>query len=214
MKPLFSTQNLGFLHMDYPDLEIPLHLATFLTGESGSGKSTLLKLINCTKLPERGGIYYHGLNIAERDPIVHRREVVLVPQEVFLLDGTIRENLDFYTQSREEPTIAWGEFAPLLEVCCAPFSEDTLCANLSGGERQRVFLAIFLALRPIVLLLDEPTAALDQTTAETLFRNLMEHCARAEITPITVCHTPALVEQFSQNTIFLTASPRQGGTAS
>lgn len=77
------------------------------------------------------------------------------------------------------------------------------CATLSGGERQRVFLAIFLSAMPKVLLLDEPTAALDEQTSETLLYNLKQFCSQNNISVVCVCHNGELVRQFADQEIRL-----------
>ena len=75
--------------------------------------------------------------------------------------------------------------------------------TLSGGERQRVFLAIFLSAMPKVLLLDEPTAALDEQTSETLLHNLKQFCSQNNISVVCVCHNGELVRQFADQEIRL-----------
>jgi putative ABC transport system ATP-binding protein len=204
MEKILVAEALQFLELlRYPTVEIPAGRMTFLRGESGSGKSTLLRLLNATILPTAGQIWFHGRNIRTLDPIAYRRQVLLVPQEVFLLDGTVRENFQWYHEMRQTPAPTEAEMTAALERCCLPISLESRCATLSGGERQRVFLSIFLTFSPEVLLLDEPTAALDEATAMQLLENLKTYCAHRDITAVVVCHSNRQAERFADQTIWL-----------
>jgi putative ABC transport system ATP-binding protein len=123
--------------------------ATCVAGPSGAGKSTLLRLLNRLADPGRGSVRYRGRDVREYDVLALRREVGLVPQLPALLDG-----LD-------------DSFA------------DRPARRLSVGEQQRVMLARALALEPKVLLLDEPTAALDERSKAAVERTLLDLLAGA-----------------------------------
>jgi putative ABC transport system ATP-binding protein len=73
---------------------------------------------------------------------------------------------------------------------------------MSGGEKQRAFTAICLSLMPKVLMLDEPTAALDEVNAENLLSNIKSFCAENDMTLIVVCHNLQLAKNFADNIIF------------
>ncbi len=202
---LFKTQNLKFLDiLSYGEIQIYEGEFTFITGPSGCGKSTLLRLLNATALPSNGQIFYRGRDINTCDALSHRKQVMLALQDFFLFDTSIKENFLRYFEVRQEDCPTQEYISAMLSACCAPFALDTPCHTLSGGERQRVFLAICLSFAPEVLLLDEPTSALDHPTAIQLLSSLSEHCKRQGITPIAVCHSPELVNRFSQRTIELT----------
>ncbi len=189
----------------YPEISIAERSFTFIAGASGCGKSTYLKLLNRTVLPSQGTIMYQGKNIAGLPVLQYRKEVLLAPQAVFLLDGSIEDNFRFYYEAREETPPSPHQMKQYLETCCVNFTPSDDCTTLSGGERQRVFLAIFLSLASKVLLLDEPTAALDEATSIALLSSIRDYCRSQQITAICVCHNDSLIEKFSDATIRLEA---------
>ena len=193
----------------YPKIEIDRGSFTLLTGKSGCGKSTYLKMLNRTVLPERGSIFYEGRNIEEYPVLAYRREVLLVPQEVFLTEGTVRENFDFYTNARGTPRLSDGEIIRFLKICCSEFSPADLCTKMSGGERQRIFLAIFMSFAGKVLLLDEPEASLDEKTAGELMENIRSYCRKKEITVVCVSHSTYTAERFADRWIRLGAADNE-----
>lgn len=198
MDYILETENVTFLDIiTFPDVHIEEGKFTFITGPSGAGKSTLLKLFNATLIPSSGKITYRGQDIKTLDAISYRKKVLLSTQNVFLIEGTIEENFQFYYEAREEASPLPEVMQSFLQVCQLNFSPETNCALLSGGERQRVFLAICLSFMPDVLLLDEPTAALDEHTAEQLFRSLKSFCRSRDITPLVISHAAELVDTFA-----------------
>jgi len=205
MNAILSASGLKFKNLiEYPPIEIPAGKATFITGESGSGKSTLLRLFNATASPSAGAILFQGRDLSGMNTVALRREVLLASQNVFLFDGTIRENFEQFYDYRDEKCPGEAEISGYLSLCCADFPPDARCETLSGGEKQRVFLAIHLSLSPKVLMLDEPTSALDEGTANRLFTQLKGHCAEKGITWIVVCHDQKLVEAYADDIIRLT----------
>ena len=191
----------GFLC--YPDISVHKGSFTFLTGVSGCGKSTYLKLLNRTLRPDQGELLYQGKPLKDYPVLSYRREVLLVPQEVFLLDDTIRSNFDFYYGARGDAPLSDEEIVSFLRICCTQFKPQDVCTSRSGGERQRVFLAIFLSLARKVLLLDEPTAALDEATADRLLTKLRDFCRQRGLTVLCVCHSQHLKDSFADAVIEL-----------
>lgn len=206
MAILRSSDDLKFLDiLDFQKIDIKDNLFTFITGKSGSGKSTYLKLLNRTALPSAGEIFYKDKNIKEYPVLEYRKEVIMIPQEVFLIEGTIYDNFKFFYEAREDEVISKDEINKFLELSYLDYDADKKVDNLSGGERQRVFVSIFLSFKSPVLLLDEPTAALDEKTSNKLLSNLKKYFKENNVTAICVCHNDVLVEKFSDYTIRLGA---------
>jgi putative ABC transport system ATP-binding protein len=187
----------------YPDIDIKEQSITFIDGESGCGKSTLLKLFNGTQSPSNGLIEYKGKNIDNMSLIELRKDVILASQDIFLFDGSIKDNFKEFYDFREEKCIEDKEMKKYLEISCADFPLEAKCQTLSGGERQRVFLAIYLSFKSKVILLDEPIASLDEKTSIRFFEQTIKYCKDNSITMISVCHNPKLVQMFGENIITL-----------
>jgi len=201
---LFKTQALTFANfLGYPDICIPCGRVNFLVGESGSGKSSLLKLFNATVSPSSGDIHYKGRNIEAIDTLELRRNILLVSQDVYLFPGTVQENISqFYGHLRKaEPCTK--TFKSLMSLCCLdlPLDYDTL--QMSGGERQRLYLALMLSFQPDTILLDEPTSALDNTTAFTVFENMLTFFREKETNVVVISHSSEVTERFAENIISL-----------
>jgi putative ABC transport system ATP-binding protein len=146
-----------------------------VVGPSGSGKSSFLRLLNRLDEPTGGTVFLEGQDYRQIEPRELRRRIGMVTQRPFLFPGDVAANLCFGPAQRGE-TLAETEIALLLNrVGLSDFAGRNI-ANLSGGEQQRVSLARALANQPEVLLLDEPTAALDEKAKagiEDLIRNLV-----------------------------------------
>ncbi|HEU4701221.1 MAG TPA: ABC transporter ATP-binding protein [Conexibacter sp.] len=137
---------------------------TALVGPSGAGKSTLLRCLNRLLVPRAGTVLLDGADTAQLEPCALRRRVGLVGQVPVMLPGSVRENLVYGLDADEA-----GRDAALSRALHAaglgPTFLDRPAAELSGGERARVALARALTRAPELLLLDEPTAALDAAAA-------------------------------------------------
>jgi len=171
--PVFRVHSLQFSYEDRPvldldGLEIDSGSVTVLVGPNGSGKTTLLKLLNGL-LPAPGAIFFLGEALDSRPDSALRRESVLVHQDPYLFDGTVSSNVAYGLKLRgeERNRIRTAVDEALTKVGLSGL-ESRRARKLSGGERQRVAIARALALRPRVLLLDEPTANVDAQTIELL----------------------------------------------
>jgi ABC-type cobalamin/Fe3+-siderophores transport system ATPase subunit len=141
----------------------PKRSVTALVGPSGAGKSTLLRCLNRLLVPAAGTVALDGADTAALEPCALRRRVGLVGQVPVMLPGSVRENLVYGLDPG-----ATDEDAVVEALRDAGLDSDFLArpaGELSGGERARVALARALTRDPELLLLDEPTAALDAAAA-------------------------------------------------
>ncbi|EMN14466.1 ABC transporter ATP-binding protein [Leptospira borgpetersenii] len=186
------------------NLEIPQGETVALVGASGAGKSTLVDLIPRLIDPQEGQIFIDGIDIRELDLSNLRKRIGIVAQQVFLFNGTIRENICYGNQSvTEEQLRSACEQAFAMEFILS-FEEgfDTIVGErgvmLSGGQRQRIAIARALLLNPEILILDEATSALD-TESERLVQQALESLYKNR-TVIIIAHRLSTVQ--IANTIF------------
>lgn len=204
MPYILTAKNVIFKNsIRYPLIQIASQKTTFIQGESGCGKSTLLRLFNATICPSAGQILFAAQDIQSLDTTDLRKQILLVSQQVFLFNQSIKENFITYYTYRTLPVPNEQTMKTFLRICCIDIPLDTLCTTLSGGERQRVSLAIFLSFTPTVLMLDEPTSALDTQNATTLIGNIKTFCTNHNITLIVVSHDTTLSTQFADARIIL-----------
>jgi len=140
-----------------------------LRGPNGSGKSTLLRLLGLIEKPAEGEILFNGRPV-EPFSAAARFRVSLLPQEPFLMKRRVLGNVSYGIKIRGAVADVTGrvhEALSLVGLSDRDFVRRPWYA-LSGGEAQRVALAARLALRPDVLLLDEPTANVDTSSAELI----------------------------------------------
>ncbi|MEU8466594.1 thiol reductant ABC exporter subunit CydD [Streptomyces sp. NPDC029006] len=169
-----------------------------LVGPSGAGKSTLLDVLLGFVRPSEGRVRIGGADLAGLDVAEWRSRIAWVPQRPHLYAGSVAENVRLARPEADDAAVrralrdagAWEFVAALPEGADTLLGEDG--AGLSAGQRQRLALArAFLADRP-VLLLDEPTAALDGVTE----REVVAAVRRLAVgrTVLLVVHRPALLE--------------------
>ncbi len=152
-------------------------------GRIGSGKSTLAKLTLALHESDRGAILMDGFDIKQLDPADLRANIGYVSQEITLFYGTLRENISLgVVGATDTEIVAAAEKAGLATFVNShplglgmPIGErgDTL----SGGQRQAVALARMFLRKPSVLLLDEPTASMDQASEDWIKAKLTEFAA-------------------------------------
>lgn len=149
-------------------LEIPPASIIGLAGPNGSGKSTLLRLLAFLESPAIGTINFLGEPTSAKPGPVHR-QVTLLVQEPYLLKRSVFANIAYGLKVRGETDVTKRVLQALDAVGLSPdeFSRRQWF-ELSGGEAQRVALAARLVLRPKVLLMDEPTASLDTSSASLI----------------------------------------------
>ena len=166
-------------------------------GKIGSGKSTLLRMIAGLYLPIQGQVKIDGLDIRQIDPADFRDQVGYVTQDLRLFRGTLRENIFL-----GRPNASWESFMEVVTLTgldkiadAHPMGYDmrigSMGLGLSGGQRQLVALARALITQPKILLMDEPTSAMDMQT-EIMFTKRLATIAK-DRTVIIVTHRPSLL---------------------
>jgi len=188
----------------YPDFHIPSKKITFISGSSGSGKSSILRICNGTMAIDSGIVKYCGKDILDYDILQLRREVLLVAQSPFLFEGSVYDNFVEYYAYRDKPCPEEKEINFYLDLCKILIPLNTMCESLSGGEQQRIFIALFLSFNPLVLMLDEPTAALDPQISFELMDNITAFCKSKNMTLIVISHNQDLAKNYADHTISLT----------
>jgi len=149
---------------------VPKGAVTALVGPSGAGKSTLLRCLNRLLVPQAGSVLLDGEETGTLEPCVLRRRVGLVGQTPVMLPGSVRENLAYglADEAVDDARLARA----LADAGLDATFLDRPAGELSGGERARVALARALTREPELLLLDEPTAALDAAASDHIAATL------------------------------------------
>jgi len=176
-----------------------------LTGITGAGKSTLLRLLNRLSEPTSGQILLNGDNYKNISPTTLRQRVMLVSQEPKLLGMKVRESLAYPLQLQsigiEEIKQRIVTITEQFEIPTAWFDRTEL--QLSAGQKQIVSIARGVITQPQVLLLDEPIANLDFTTAERVLNTLNNISQSQQMGTIVVNHQLELASRFSDRLLYL-----------
>ena len=181
------------------DLEIPRGQFAAIMGPSGSGKSTLLGLLAGLDTPTSGQVILDGEDIthlAEDDMALLRgRKIGFVFQSYHLISTlTAEENVLLPMELAGAEAGGRERARELLERVGLGGRSDHYPVQLSGGEQQRVALARAFALRPPILLADEPTGNLDSTTGSAVLELLLALNREQGTTMVLVTHEPSLAE--------------------
>ncbi|SDM99657.1 putative ABC transport system ATP-binding protein [Fictibacillus solisalsi] len=184
-------------------LRIEENKVSILTGESGSGKTTVLKLLNHLISPDEGTVLYKGKDIASLDPVQHRRNVIMLQQMPAIFPGTVRDNLIAGLMFSEKPVPDDRVLEEALHSVYLRKSLETVAEGLSGGEQQRLALARVLLLDSDVYLLDEPSSALDDETADEVISSFLKKAKQKNKTVIMVTHSKQIADRYAEVPVHL-----------
>ena len=189
----------------YEQLNLDLHKGEkiALIGSNGAGKSTMMKLMTGLVKPNEGEIYLKGLPVHNTKPELLSKYVSMVyqnPEDMFIKDS-IEADIAYAMQVRD--VADWQEkTAALLERFRLTNLKERDGRLLSGGQMRRASLAIGVALRPEILLLDEPTANLDIATRKEIMKTLKE-MEDVTDTVMIATHDMQLVSEWAERIIVL-----------
>ena len=186
----FTLEKTGFRYR--PGMPVALNVARLqirageriaLLGRNGAGKSTLLQALSGQLLPSEGKMLIDGLSAEVIDPADLRRDIACLSQNARLFFGSLRENIALGQPRATDDEIlsvlalAGGESLPNVLPNGLDYQIAEGGAGLSGGQRQTILLARLLIRNPSVLLLDEPTAFMDDSAEKVFVENLERICA-------------------------------------
>lgn len=219
MSEIIRTENLSYTYsagmpfesaaLDHVSVSVEEGTFLGLIGHTGSGKSTLIQHLNGLLKPDSGKVYIGGEDIWKEPKTIRRFrfKVGLVFQypEYQLFEETVRKDIAFGPRNMglsepeiEERVLEAAQLVGLPEQYLekSPF-------ELSGGEKRRAAIAGVLAMRPEVLILDEPTAGLDPRGRERILGEIAEYHDRYRATIILVSHSMEDVARFADHVLIL-----------
>jgi ABC-type multidrug transport system fused ATPase/permease subunit len=188
------------LVLDNASLCIPAGAAIGIVGASGSGKTTLVDLIAGLIAPSNGRIDVDGVALDAHRVPAWQKSIGYVPQDVMILDASVRENIAFGVPSNEIDDARVIEVAgqagarEFIEAMPGGFTANVsgVSGGLSGGQRQRIGIARALYLEPSLLVFDEATNALDADTERAIIDAVIRN--RGSRTVIAVAHGAAVID--------------------
>ncbi|OGV49477.1 MAG: hypothetical protein A2X49_00855 [Lentisphaerae bacterium GWF2_52_8] len=187
-----------------------------LVGESGSGKSTFVNALMGLYPAKSGSILFGGLDISKLHLPKLRSQMALMTQETFLFNTTLLENIQFAnTEASFEDVRDACRKAQILEfIESLPEKFETTAGErgvqLSGGQRQRIGLARIFLRKPKIVILDEPSSALDVITEDKLFETLYANLS--DITLIVIAHRLSTIKDVDRVLVFKDGSIVEEGS--
>jgi ATP-binding cassette subfamily B protein len=226
LKGEISFNNLSFKYPTRTDVTVLKNMSfgiapgekVALVGPSGSGKSTIISLLNRFYEPNDGAIVVDGKNAKNYPLTAYRRNIGIVPQEVMLFGGTIRENIAYGRPGASDQEIetaarranAW-EF-----IDTFPEGLNTIVGDrgvkLSGGQRQRVAIARAILKDPSILILDEATSSLD-AASERLVQEALDKLMENRTT-IVIAHRLSTIRKVDRILVIKEGVIAESGTHS
>jgi energy-coupling factor transport system ATP-binding protein len=197
-KPLIQLQNISYQYdgqtaLALEDVSFDVYDSEWLAivGHNGSGKSTLAKLLNGLQFPQKGTIEVCGIQLSEDTVWDVRKQVGMVfqnPDNQFV-GATVQDDVAFALENNGIPRDDMVErVTGALEKVQMDSFLNQEPHNLSGGQKQRVAIAGVIALRPLVIILDEATSMLDPRGREEVLNTVRELKADHHMTVISITH--------------------------
>lgn len=202
-KPILSNFNLNVSYREN----------LLIMGEIGSGKSTILKLIMKYQVPQEGELYLDGIPYSTIQDYVIRDKIGYIHQNPLLFNRTLMENIKYGNRSASDQEVydLINKIGVNSIIERFPDKLNTIAgksgSNLSGGEKQIIWILRVLLHNPKIILMDEPTSAMDEGTRDILF-NIMVQLMK-EKTVITVSHDPNMIQYYNR-IIYLKDGKMQG----
>jgi ABC-type multidrug transport system fused ATPase/permease subunit len=188
--------------LDRMSFQIKENQLIALVGPSGAGKTTLSSLLLRLYDPTSGEIRFNGKKGTDISLSILRRQIALVPQDIFLFGGSIRENIAYGNPgASDEDILEAARHANALEfIEQFPLKMDTIVGErgtqLSGGQRQRIAIARALLKDPRILILDEATSSLD-SESESLVQDALDKLMKGR-TSIVIAHRLSTIRKADQ----------------
>ena len=209
-----SFDHVSFRYPSRPDVQVLKDLNFLVTpgqrvalvGPSGAGKSTVFSLILGFNEPESGQVLFDARPATELALTALRSQIAIVPQEVLLFGGTIRENIEYGRPGAtpQEVEEAARQANAHDFIAALPDGYDTVVGprgtKLSGGQRQRIAIARAILADPRILLLDEATSALD-SESERLVNEALERLMKGR-TSLVIAHRLSTVRHADHILVF------------
>ncbi len=187
-----------------------------LVGESGGGKTTICHIIPAFYPISSGDIFIDGHNIKDLNILSLRENIGIVQQDVFLFNGTIRDNILYgKLTATEEELVEASKNADIYDyVMSLPEGFDTIVGErgvkLSGGQKQRISIARVFLKNPPILILDEATSALDNTM-EFAIQSALDHLSKGRTT-IVVAHRLSTIKNADEIAVISSGEVMEVGT--
>lgn len=206
----------GRVALDVPLLSLPAGGIWGIAGHNGSGKSTLLRMLAFLEAPDGGELRFRGRACGPATPNIRRR-VALLTQEPYLLLRSVAANVAYGLKvrgglDRAALRVRVNEALEMVGLDPEVFARRSW-RELSGGEAQRVALAARLALRPEVLLMDEPTSSLDPENAERILAAALLARRDWGASLVIVSHDRVWLESVSDGLLLMRAGRIVSGPA-
>ncbi|MFO8191424.1 MAG: ATP-binding cassette domain-containing protein [Bacillota bacterium] len=204
MEDVYRLREVSFNRvLTIPALNIPGGSLFLVSGPSGSGKTTFLKLLNNLISCDRGEILYRGRDILSIDPVKLRRKAVMVSHSPYIFPGTVYDNILLVFNFNRKEIVSQEKIEKMLSHFGLDGFLSRQTNKLSGGEKQRLGLVRALLLESETILLDEPTAALDEENSRTVYNYLNNWVQEGGRSVIMVSHDVSLAGRYTDGTMIL-----------